>query len=432
MSLLKLFNIVFPFLDFLYLLQLEEYDSRRYLNRLRRFFVRRNFQKRQNLVYTLRAKRTLFLTVTLFIILEIIFYSLNTFILIILTPLLIPFFVLLANIIFGPYINLQKDRLQKKAALKFEKDLSQNMTVVAIAGSYGKTTVKNFVHQLIKYNYKTQSTPGTINTPIGVASWILNDANKSTRVLLVEMDTYYIGEIEKICKITPPDISLLTNIEDQHLERFKNRAELKKALLEVFKFSKKEALHFSKKDIKNKKLKYKNRTIKTNLDSDAAKENLGFALKVTEHFDIPTDIVEHTCMNLELPDRRRSVVNMHGYLVIDDSYNINFLSAKSSLKYAKKLAKKANKKLIVITGGIPELGQENADDNIKLGEEIKNYSKNAIILNTIFAEDVSLKNKTALVIEDLQRAWEHILSNYSPKKYLILLQPELNDLYYNA
>lgn len=385
---IKISNI-FPILDFLYLLQLEEYETKRYFNTIKRFFWKRNLQRRGQLVFTKRIKLTLILSLPLSIILF---------------PLT-PIWVGIANMILNPYFERIKDNIQKRAADHF-KNKNLKTKVIAIAGSYGKTTTKNYIYQLIKYNYKTQMIPGNINTPTGIANWILNNFDPSCDVLIVEVDSYFIGEIKKSLAITPPDIAVLTNVGDQHLERFGTKANLKKALLEVFDYSKKDAIK-----IKDKK---------TNLD---------YALEVAKVLNIPKDIIKDTSNKLIKPYRRGDIKMVNNFELIDESYNISLATATSTLENAINLAKKKNKKLIVITAGIPELGEENKDSNKKLGAMLTQKADKVILLKSILHKDVLKKSDKFILADNLSQAWM-ILQKYNPNKYLILLQPELNDLYY--
>jgi UDP-N-acetylmuramyl pentapeptide synthase len=391
-------NKIFPYGDFLYLLQLEEYESNRYAKLLPRFFLRRNFQKRQKLVVTSRIKTTFLLSV-LFTLLFFILLS-------VFTVLFIPVWVLLANILLNPVYNKIKLNIQSKAAKYFSKKFKGR--VVAIAGSFGKTTTKNYIYELVKYNYKTQMMPGTINTPTGIANWILKNLSESTEILIVEMDTYFIGEIKRICEITPPDIAILTNVGDQHLERLGSKKNLEIALNEVFKYAKPDAVKIR------------------GMDS-----SLGYALEVASILKIPKDIVNDSKAALKKPDRRGNLIDMYGFKTIDESYNISETTAKRNLEKAVKMAKREHKKLIVITGGIPELGEENREANVRYGKVLRDSKAEVVLLRTTLHKDVkSTVGKDAKLADSMTHAWEIIQKEYNPKDTLVLMQPELGDNYY--
>ncbi len=386
---MDLFKNLFPIPDFLYLLQLEEYESKRYFRLLPRFFFRRNFQKRGKLVYTKRLKITLIFALTFCIIFP-----------------LIPIWIGLANLILSPYFEKVKLNIQRKASKYFAENFKGK--VIAIAGSYGKTTTKNYIYQLVRFNYKAQMIPGNINTPTGIANWVLKNLDKSAEVLIVEMDSYFIGEIARSCKITPPDIAILTNTEDQHLERLDTRTNLKKALHEVFEYAKPDAVKITDK-----------------------KSNLDYALEVAKILDIPKDIIKDTVKKLEKPDRRGNITVMHGFETIDESYNISLATAKLALENALKLAKDKKKKLLVITGGIPELGKENKDANIEYGQLLAKSGVEIILMKTILHKDVlEGLDKEVTLADGMTNAWEIIKEKFSPEKFIVLMQTELGDNYY--
>jgi len=381
---------IFPIIDFLYILQLEEYESKRYFKTIKRLFWKRNLQKRDKLVFTSRIKITLLFSFPFCIL----FFPLT------------PFWIGIINILLKPYFEWHKRKLHNRAS-KYFRYRNKNTRVIAIAGSYGKTTTKNYIYELVRYNYQTQMIPGNINTPTGIANWILNNFDPKSELLIIEVDSYYIGEIAKSLKIIPADIAILTNIGDQHLERFKIKTNLKKALYEVFDYSKPNAIK-----IQNKK------------------SNLNYALEVAKILNIPKDIVKDTVRKLKKPDRRGDIKIVNNFEVIDESYNISFTTAKVNLENAAKLAKSKNKKLIVITAGIPELGEENKDANIKLGSLLAQKADKIILLKSILYKQLLTNSKKIILVKNLNTAWK-IVDRYDSKKYLILLQPELNDLYYD-
>lgn len=382
---------IFPLSDFLYLLQLEEYETDRYFKTISMFFWKRNLQKRGKLVWTKRIKITAILALPLSILLF---------------PLT-PIWVGLGNAILNPYFEGIKSRIQKQAADMFKRK-GKNTKVILVTGSFGKTTTKNYIYELIRFNYKTQMIPGNINTVTGISNWLLNNFNENTEVLVAEADPYYIGEIKKVCEIIPPDIAILTVIGDQHFERIGSKNNLKKALEEVFTYAKLDAIK-----IKN---------LKTNID---------YALEVAKHLDIPKDIVNDTVKKLEAPDRRGDIKTINDFAVIDQSYNISETTAKFNIDNAVNIANSKSKKLIVITAGIPELGEENKDGNINLGKYLDKKADKVIVLQSILHKDIYRKSDKFILAEDLEEAWK-ILKDFDPKKYIILMLPELNDLYYSA
>lgn len=95
-----------------------------------------------------------------------------------------------------------------------------NFTIIAITGSYGKTTMKQTLASLLSGASNVVATKESHNTPVAIARSVLNDITNETDIFIVEMGAYGRGDIAELCSITPPDISILTGINEAHLERF--------------------------------------------------------------------------------------------------------------------------------------------------------------------------------------------------------------------
>ncbi len=107
--------------------------------------------------------------------------------------------------------------------------------VISITGSSGKTTTKEILAHLLSYKFKVYKTEANNNNHIGVPLTILS-APADSEMLIVEHGTNHFGEIEFTAKIAEPDIALITNIGDSHLEFLGNRDGVfreKKSLLDV-------------------------------------------------------------------------------------------------------------------------------------------------------------------------------------------------------
>jgi UDP-N-acetylmuramoyl-tripeptide--D-alanyl-D-alanine ligase len=92
--------------------------------------------------------------------------------------------------------------------------------VVAITGSAGKTTTKSFLAQLlaVKYGDRVLCAPANENNEIGVSKLLLNASNEAHDVLVVEMGARHYGDVAALVEIARPQIGILTNIAEAHLE----------------------------------------------------------------------------------------------------------------------------------------------------------------------------------------------------------------------
>lgn len=128
------------------------------------------------------------------------------------------------SLIFGAAINYPYDRIKYLLTIrKAKKKLSENknLKVIFVTGSFGKTTTKRYLYELLKGDYKTVATPKSFNTPIGLCLSI-KAINEDTQIFIAEAGARRAGDIKTLCQIVRPDISVVTGIAPQHIETFKS------------------------------------------------------------------------------------------------------------------------------------------------------------------------------------------------------------------
>ncbi|MBK2002254.1 UDP-N-acetylmuramoyl-tripeptide--D-alanyl-D-alanine ligase [Listeria ivanovii subsp. londoniensis] len=104
--------------------------------------------------------------------------------------------------------------------------------VIAITGSNGKTTTKDIMAAIVETSYKVHYTGGNFNNHIGLPYTILT-MPEDTEVAVLEMGMNHRHEIEVLSKIAKPDIAIITNIGEAHIEYLGSREEIAKAKLEI-------------------------------------------------------------------------------------------------------------------------------------------------------------------------------------------------------
>lgn len=126
------------------------------------------------------------------------------------------------SLIFGAAINYPYDRIKYLLTIRgAKKKLSENknLKVIFVTGSFGKTTTKRYLYELLKGDYKTVATPKSFNTPIGLCLSI-KAINEDTQIFIAEAGARRVGDIKTLCRIVRPDISVVTGIAPQHIETF--------------------------------------------------------------------------------------------------------------------------------------------------------------------------------------------------------------------
>ncbi|HLD03947.1 MAG TPA: Mur ligase family protein, partial [Candidatus Dojkabacteria bacterium] len=114
--------------------------------------------------------------------------------------------------------------------------------VIGITGSYGKSTTKELIYQLVRQKFTAVVTPKNYNTAVGIAAVILKQVKKSTEVFIAEMGAYTKGEVAQSAKLVPPDIAIITGIEEQHLSLFGSIENILQAKYEIIEYMRPDGL----------------------------------------------------------------------------------------------------------------------------------------------------------------------------------------------
>ena len=112
------------------------------------------------------------------------------------------------------------------------KDMISPKYTIAVTGSVGKTTTKDFIHALLSSFIATHKTSGNYNNIIGLSYTILS-MPKNTEALVCELGMNHIGEIEILSQALNPDISVITNIGTAHIGNLGSRKRIAQAKLEI-------------------------------------------------------------------------------------------------------------------------------------------------------------------------------------------------------
>ncbi|MBZ9572745.1 UDP-N-acetylmuramoyl-tripeptide--D-alanyl-D-alanine ligase [Patescibacteria group bacterium] len=345
---------------------------------------------------------------------NIIFYLL-LLILLILSPVISSLLILLFQI---PTAILRK-RVLKRAQQKIEK--FKNLLVIGISGSYGKTSTKEFLAEILSKKFKVLKTKKHINAEIGIAQAILNELTEDYEIFIVEIGAYERGKIKEVCQMIEPKIGILTGINEQHLSTFGSQENIIKAKFELMESLPQNGLAIfngNDKIIKNEKLKIKNYNPKLKIvkfcsteekidlwaeDIEMEKEEISFKVfsKSGDSADFKVNLIgaqnvenillatlcakelgmklkeiAEICSKLKpLKGAMQLLKGKRGLNILDATYSVNPQGVLSHLDYLKIWL---NKKIIVIPCLI-ELGSASKEIHQKIGEEMGKICNLAII-----------------------------------------------------
>lgn len=127
---------------------------------------------------------------------------------------------LVVPLVLGTYL-IQRPREKKIVAAARTKLADHKAIKIAIAGSFGKTTMKEILLATLSEGKKVAATPGNMNTPLGISRFI-DGLDSKEEILIFELGEYYPGDIRDLCDLVQPDLGVITGINEAHLERFKS------------------------------------------------------------------------------------------------------------------------------------------------------------------------------------------------------------------
>jgi UDP-N-acetylmuramoyl-tripeptide--D-alanyl-D-alanine ligase len=370
----------------LYLLQLEEYNIHRFLRTILSTKGIPPAKLRKKLVWTQKMILITAVTGGLIVGLSIAFTPLFLFLLYI-SYCPISLCVLLLN----PIDRSVKQSVIRQAKLKLAS--FPQLEIVGIAGSYGKTTMKEAVFAILSQKYSVLKTPENINTPLGIARLILDKLDSSTQVLIVEMGEYTRGDVQEICSIVKPQTAIITGINEAHLERMGSIENTIAAIFELAQNMNQKGLLVLNGDNKLISENYKTfiTTQKVELVSSKEKSNLHSGLlgryatgvlhaaaAVGTYLGLTQEQIEKGALSVRpLPHRLQPIEGTRGVLVIDDSYNGNPEGVSEAIHL---LSTYTGRRKIYITPGLVETGTKIKEVHIQIGKELASVADRVVLI----------------------------------------------------
>lgn len=285
-------------------------------------------------------------------------------------------------------------------------------TVVGITGSYGKTSTKNFLGQLLEGRRSAVLTPASFNNRAGLSRSINEHLTPGSDVFVAEMGTYGFGEIAELCHLCPPQISVFTAVGPVHLERFGSEDNVVKAKSEIFETADVAIVNVDDQRLaavadhqeqagktvwrcsaldtaadvcllvegEGVTLFVKGVNVGTALVPDVPLTNVACAVAAALQLDVPAEYLLTRLPNLRTPAHRQEVsVTEDGVLVVDDTYNANPAGVRRALAVLADVGAGASRR-VVVTPGMVELGPRQAEENRKFAAEAGRVATDVVIV----------------------------------------------------
>ena len=281
--------------------------------------------------------------------------------------------------------------------------------IFAITGSAGKTSLKNLIQNLLQDFGATLASPKSYNNHLGVPI-SLSHLNTRHKYGVFEVGMSKAGEINKLSKIIKPDIAIITNIGEAHIENFNNLKEIADAKGEIIKNIKKEGVIILNRDDRffsylEKKAKLQNLKVTSfgiskksdvypistkknhHLNIKIKNESIKFKNKNLNIYNVLSSLALLKELNLDInkikkhyekiePSEGRGkihIINRYKkkFTLIDESYNANPLSVKNAIENFNSI-KKYNSKKYLLLGDMLELGKHSEVLHKNLSKVINN------------------------------------------------------------
>ncbi len=382
-----------------------------------------------------------------------------------LTPILVP----LSNLINKPvekavqnwYIN------DAKKILASCPDLHK----VGITGSYGKTSMKFYLSELLSSQYETLKTPESFNTPMGVTITIRRDLKPTHQYFICEMGARRVHEIKELCGIANPHDGIITSVGPQHLETFgsiENVVNTKFELADSISALGKVYLNGDNELIRKKAPDYPNAiTYGLQEGNDWRATDVSVSDRGTEFTVTAPDgkscrystklLGEHNVQNLlgaiayaadtgipmeklvlpvkriaAVPHRLQLLEKGNGVTFIDDAYNSNPSGCRAALAVLGLF----DACRILVTPGMVELGAKQEELNYEFGQEASKACDYIVLVGKKQTEpiyngikDSGYDMSKVYVADSLNDALAKVNAYTTDKKKIVLLENDLPDNY---
>ncbi|MCG3269298.1 UDP-N-acetylmuramoyl-tripeptide--D-alanyl-D-alanine ligase [Yoonia sp. I 8.24] len=337
---------------------------------------------------------------------------------------LAPFALIAANQVLTPFQQRINDKYIVEAREKLARMDPQR---IGITGSFGKTTVKHILAEILEGSAPVFYSRGSINTVLGLTRHIRGRLQWSHKYFIAEMGAYGEGSIDRLCDFAQPKLGIVTAVGDAHTERFGSIDAIARAKSELVAYvcgnggtaviNAEVLRHAPFAALKEKygaqviTVAAENADVIVNAQpaagggwtiglhwADGAHGGVSFelpllgdhnvmnaalAVVLTLHVDpgLLGDLPYFTKTVSQIPHRLQKVESLGAPLVLDDAYNANELGFKSAVATLHDLAKERGGRAILVTPGVAELGMEHDAVHARLAQTCNEFCDTIYIVN---------------------------------------------------
>ena len=259
---------------------------------------------------------------------------------------------------------------QRQAQAKI--DGMEDLIIIGITASYGKTSIKNILAHLLRARYRTYATPRSVNTLAGVVKDINVDLPEDTQVYVVEMGARGEGDIAEIATFVNPHYAIVGTIGPAHIEYFKTMENIRNTKMEILRSDRlktawvhssaqinpTDTVHTYGEDIMDVEATLEG----TSFTLDGVRFtasilgafnaiNLTAAVHVAKALGLSDAAIQQQLLTLEPTPHRLQRIDAGGKVILDDSFNGNIDGMMASFE----LCASYPGRKVVITPGLVEV-----------------------------------------------------------------------------
>ncbi len=339
-----------------------------------------------------------------------------------------------------------------------------NGKIIAITGSYGKTTTKYYLKQILSQKHSVLMSDKSYNTPMGLCRVINTKLNDGYEYFIAEFGAAKKGDIEELMKMVKPDIGILLNIGVQHLETFKTKENIKIEKSKILNMledgnigiysseyiTENEITSNIKKinvaspkgyQIFNVKYNYQNTSfdvhyknelildVTTNLFGINNAKNLYMAITTAHTLGISVDEIKKVISTMRNYDSRGIITKVDNITVIDNSFNSNPEGAFNNINSLNNISCKK----IIITPGFVELGELSLQSHKVFAKLIRDTFDDCILIDN--KEIAPMKSHFDYyrykyeVVNNFKQGFELAKSLYKAEEVIILIENDIPDIF---
>ena len=388
----------------------------------------------------------------------------------------IPLMIMLANRLLNP----AQDRInQGFVEQAVDKLKSYRPVTIGITGSFGKTTTKHILAEVVESAGPVFYSPGSSNTVLGLTRNIREKLQRGHQFFIAEMGAYGIGSIKRLCDFCDPEFAIVTAIGDAHTERFgsiENIAIAKSELVEhvcarggkavipqeILQHAPFAALkkrypdlvktvgHTEDADfqITKAELEESNWAIELRETKNAGAQGIQYTLPLLGDHNVlnsalsialtylisPTSAGRIAAFSKDVEQvqhRLQKIDNPGQPLILDDAYNSNEIGFKNAVAVLRELADQRGGNAILVTPGVAELGLEHDRVHNRLGAYAEEHCDTIIAINPARIESfvnaidpANVAFETRATFADARR----YVSEITTEKDVVLYENDLPDI----